>query len=208
MGFLRRARRLVALAVCGLVLLPLPGGSVDLPEQFKDWKILDPLGKESTSACIGDPKTPVCAAETAHFCTSSGNASFCDSVNYDFAYFHPGLKVSQEHKLVYELYREIARRPVVAGEKIVTYRNWYDYVGKRGDLALHFDHWLCLPDRDCLRAQPKYGGDPDWGVQCRTFSGCGGPAGLTVILRREGLRWSVVRFIYDSSIQGDFWKRK
>jgi hypothetical protein len=46
------------------------------------WKVLRNPVQPHSSTCIGDPKTPICAVETALACIYLARADFCQSVGY------------------------------------------------------------------------------------------------------------------------------
>lgn len=46
------------------------------------WRVLDMTNEGSTSDCIGDPKTPLCAVETVSACFNRGEWNLCRRVGF------------------------------------------------------------------------------------------------------------------------------
>jgi hypothetical protein len=59
--------------------MSLAGGDADLPapDPPGHWRYITQDAERTTSQCIGDPKTPLCAMETVWACYVRNKAEFC-----------------------------------------------------------------------------------------------------------------------------------
>ncbi len=164
----------------------------------------------STSACIGNPVTPICAVETFEACLRRAEWPLCAEVAFDpgdLRQFAP----SEYYKLGYYPYEVTGTRTVRAefvpiprdGESAI---RWLP-----GDVAVRLLWQYCPPIEKCVietRDDPKR----RYGEGCRTMKFCGkAPSPRTYIVRRVGHHWIMVTD-YDEQrhpdLQGDFWNRK
>ncbi len=164
----------------------------------------------STSTCIGNPVTPLCAVETFEACLFRAEWPLCAEVGFepgDMCQFGPG----DYNKLFYHPYEVIGQKAVRAkfapmprdGEPSIT---WLP-----GDMAVRLWWQYCPPIEKCV-VETQVHPTKKFGEGCRTFEFCGKfPAPYTYVVRRIGHRWVLVNN-YDEfdhpDLQGDFWNRK
>lgn len=172
-----------------------------------EFRVIDPMGKEDTSRCIGDPRTPLCAIETFAACIYRGDESLCDKVGYDYRAVYGNKVPGAYAKLYYIRYKELDRRILRDEEIPKTLREG----PKRmlpGDLVVRFLWQDCKPDDACVDATMN---DPTrpYGDGCRNFDLCRPfPTPITEILRKENGRWVFNRIYGDDDLPVGFWKRK
>lgn len=143
----RLSRFLAVFSVC--TTMAVPASAAD------HWGIMDPLGKENTSPCIGDPKTPICVIETVLYCTASSSIDLCERVGFNYRRIWGQSVREYQAKLYYALYREVARRPTTPADRILDYKDRLVYRGRKGDVAVRLELQNCEPDRACLRRDKR-----------------------------------------------------
>jgi hypothetical protein len=164
----------------------------------------------STSTCIGNPVTPLCAVETFEACLHRAEWPLCAEVGFepgDLRQFGP----SEYFKLVYRPYEVIGTRTVrVAfvpksrdGEPSIEWRP--------GDVAVRLNWHRCPPIEKCV-VETQVHPTKKYGEGCRTFEFCDRSfEPHTYIVRRIGHRWIMVAD-YDENrhpdLHRDFWNRK
>jgi hypothetical protein len=136
---------------------------IDGPDQ---WHLMTHDDATSTSQCIGDPRTPLCAIETVLACFLRHNDDLC-RIGTGNPYFPEGIK-----SIVQPAYTQ---RYWVAGAEFVTAKNKVSYAKVRylkpqlGDIAIK------LHDVDCYNGKcPKPVGPP-----------------AIYLVRRNGDKWMV-----------------
>lgn len=172
-----------------------------------EFRVIDPMGKEDTSRCIGDPRTALCAIETFMACIYRGDESLCDKVGYDYRADY-GDKVPTDYfRLSYYRFTEQERRNLriedIPHNMRDGPRRWLP-----GDLAIRLRWEGCLPNDICVDATMN---DPTrpYGEGCRGFDRCGTyPFELTYIMRAEGGRWVLIADYGEDEWPVGFWKRK
>lgn len=170
-------------------------------------RVLDYTNAGSTSRCIGNPVTPLCAVETLEACRIRGEWKYCERVGYDYSVFE-GRVPDAYSRLWYSRYELIAQRILL--EKDISLqagrpggKKW-----KPGDIALLVRWQGCPPDDECVKRTRR---DPtrSYGEGCRGFERCGwGVNPRTYILRQRGDRWYLIAAYFDPVLPESFWKRK
>lgn len=156
------------------------------------------------SECIGNPVTPLCAAETAQACFMWARPELCGTIGYE-----PNYPLGLDAYGQLWVYRY---RP--AGEFVLKDSDIPDWAREQGwrswragDLA--YDVWWqrCRPDDTCVVASRE---DPNRGLgegcppdDCRWQ-----PNPATYILRRDGTKWRYVDEFGAYPVQGRIWNRK
>lgn len=182
------------------------GQTVTQPEL----KVMDFTNAGSTSTCIGNPVTPLCAVETFEACLYRAEWSLCAAV--DFA---PGklreFEPTNYFKLSYYRYKIMDIRTVRA-EHTPTWANGETSTAwQPGDAAVRLWWQGCPPIDKCVMETLE---DPnrEYGEGCRTFKFCDRfPSPYTYIVRNVSDRWIMVTHYYEGDhpeLQGDFWNRK
>lgn len=141
------------------------------PDPHGYWRYVTQKDKTSTSKCIGDPKTPVCAVDTVMACSARYDDSICEKVNYLWGY-NPDSRVGVDSG-EFARYRIFSSRRLKASD-IPPHRQVGKGSWKQGDLQ--------------VTVHRKYCG----------YGGCGElpPGETTFTLRKVGDKWTVVfRFI-------------
>ena len=188
------------LTACILFALPATAGEVRL-------MTLD--NETSTSACIGDPKTPLCAAETVEACFSRVVKGLCETVGADFSPYEGRTPHTPDsYAGLYQLsYEHKATRTLSANDIPPQFGSTADNPWKPNDVAVTL-HWtVCRPEDSCIEetmTDParRYGeGCPP--VHCRTE-----PSSNTYILRSTDDGWRIVEWYLEPVLHGEFWNRK
>ena len=159
-----------------------------------DWRLLDPLTDGSTSQCIGDPKTPLCAAETYTACMFSGRKELCSAVGVDyeteFALLRFAGPVSRLYFLFYKPMGQftLTRKDIPARYPKFGGRSW-----QPGDVALRFAWQTCKPNIWCLEEAD----DPNnmiAPISCRTLDTCTEFPAFEVfqVVRNVGDHWTLI----------------
>jgi len=195
------AGRILAVAVVLIsVITPAPV----LADEFR---VIDPMGKEDTSRCIGDPRTPLCAIETFAACIYRGDESLCDRVGYDYRAVYGNKVPSAYAKLFYFRFKELDRRILRAEDIPERFREGPKRMFP-GDLVVRTLWQDCKPNDSCVDATMDHPTRP-YGDGCRNFDLCRPfPTPVTEILRKENGRWVFNRIYGDDGLPADFWKRK
>ena len=159
----------------------------------------------SSSTCIGDPVTPLCAMETVEACVIWTDKSLCEAVGYPEVYH--GFKANMYVQLSIFPYEVLGRNRLMAADIPAWARDNGAKSWRAGDTALRA--WLseCRPHDECVKRS--------WRDPKRSF-GEGCPANrcmrtnypFTYILRQAGDRWRLVDLFYEPVLQGSFWNRK
>ncbi len=167
--------------------------------------------RTSTSDCIGDPKTPLCVAETVEACFIRMIKGLCETVGADFSAYEkenatPVTPDSYAGLYVFH-YKQLASRVLTATD-IPDWATTTDHgPWAVGDTALLLSWEACIPEDDCItesRDDPKRA----YGEGCapKDCSQEGSPA--TYITRGGGDRWKIVRRYMNFEFHGDLWNRK
>lgn len=190
----------VAVAVISFVFL----ASVDAQE----FRVFDPMGKEDTSRCIGDPRTPLCAVETHAACIYRGDSSLCDKVGYDYKAVFGDLRPGGYGLLYYYRFREIERKALRAADIPPRYGGDGPKKWRPGDVAIHTYWEGCPPNDRCVMETINDPSRP-YGEGCRGFDRCGVyPFKLIDIVRFVGGKWVYVASYGEDEKLPIFGKRK
>ncbi len=147
--------------IVAVLIGPLAGAnaadSIVKPDPPGVWRMLGPDDQDTTSKCIGKPKTPICAVETVLACFVRGDNSLCRGATID----------------------ERPIRHVIGGFQFATYRfvgsakvggkGWWRVVesrfgghyrsilsqAKAGDLAVFVHSLPCRTQRNCIEMYRK-----------------------------------------------------
>ena len=173
-------------------------------------RLLEFTNADSTSTCIGNPVTPLCAAETFAACRLRAEWTLCTDVGYepgDWRRYVPTI----DSKLSYHPYEVIDTRRVQA-EFAPRSKEWLPTIKwQPGDVAVRLLWQGCSPNKKCFIETRD---DPNrrHGEGCRTFEFCRKDSTPnTYIVRKAGHRWNVLIFYIESYhpvIQGEFRNRK
>ena len=135
-----------------------------------EWKFLDPLRAFTTSKCIGNPKTPLCAIETYFACHYWKAKSLCDAVKTPFDRYK--FRASSNEPLFrYSIYPYGAIMGL-ALEKSDIPKQHYESNGpklKERDVAIRIVKHTCIPNPTCLT---KNSSIPNGGRKCRSLHIC------------------------------------
>ena len=148
----------------------------------------------STSDCIGDPKTPLCAVETRDACTLRNIKHLCDMIETKL----PTLgKLTPTEKESYVgisafSYEIISQRKLSNSEIAQLTAKYGDGPWRVGDVAVTQLWTVCRPEDQCITDSRN---DPAraFGEGCPARICRRGPAPETTIVRRKGDRWVIVR---------------
>jgi len=195
--------RMLAVAVAMIsFVLPAPAGA-------QEFRVFDPMGKQDTSRCIGDPRTPLCALDTFYACLFRGDIGRCDKVGYDYKAVYGDNVPSPYAKLAYKRFREISRKTLGAANipsnsiKAATTQWW------PGDIAIRIYLEGCPPYDQCVMRTLN---DPSlpYGEGCRGLHRCTEFPGhdVTFILREASGRWRYIAHYYGDDLPPGLWKRK
>ncbi len=160
----------------------------------------------AASPCIGNPVTPLCAAETAAACAIAGHKPYCNAVG---RYFDPIFDSAQTGYIMLwqNRYEYLGEKALTDADIPAFARDRGKKSWQRGDVALRLWWQGCPPDDECFKAVRA---NPDRTVrkQCLTFANCRREAlPQTYILRRQGDRWLFVDTNYDDVLPSSFWSR-
>jgi hypothetical protein len=164
----------------------------------------------STSTCIGDPVTPLCAVETFEACRRRAEWPLCAEVGVDPGdrlHFGPGDYI----KLSYHPYEVTGTRTIRVAFAPRPRDGVPSIEWRPGDVAVRLWWQECPPNKKCA-IETRDDPTKKFGEGCRTFEFCAKyRAPHTYIVSRAGHRWVLVAR-YDelehTDLQGDFWNRK
>lgn len=202
-----RTLRTLALGLGLAILAGRADGQTTTPPEVR---ILDFANSGSTSTCIGNPVTPLCAVETFMACGIRSEWPLCARVGNEPGELRTRIKAGYA-KLWYYRYKVLGER-IIRAEDIP---DWARRPGlkawKPGDVAVRLWWEGCPPIEKCV---VETQGHPTrhYGEGCRSFDLCGRtPSPSTYIVRPVGRKW---RWVDDEDederpdFYGVFWKRK
>jgi hypothetical protein len=194
--------RLSSIACFLVVCLAISDARAEEP-----WRILDNTNEGSTSDCIGNPKTPLCAVETAEACLKRGAFDLCRRVGYTWKEL--GRWETAGYILLYYNRYRLAGSGVIRQSDIPPARKALKGLRVRaGDVALRLKWQGCAPDDQCVMETINHA-TKSYGEGCRRLDSCKDVTGFaTYILRRDGTEWDMLLQYYHPIFQGDFWNRK
>lgn len=192
-----------------LLLAVMPTYAFAVPETPEGWRLLDLITDGSTSDCIGDPKTPLCAAETYNACFMGSYEPLCRAVGVDFAKdlgaFPVGPIIGRLYFLAYRVLEEVPLRPEDIPQ---TYPKFGDRSWQPGDTVLRFAWQTCQPDLQCLKEKDK---SSNWfdKISCRRLESCADflPFEVIQIFRKTGDHWSLIGDYRREDLPPSFLKR-
>lgn len=159
-----------------------------------DWRLLDPLTHGSTSQCIGDPKTPLCAAETYSACKFSGREELCSAVGVDYETEFALLKLTGAYGRLFILFYKLMDQFTLTQKDIpAKYPKFGGRLWQPGDVALRFAWQTCQPNKLCLEEAD----DPNnmiAPISCRTLDTCTEFPAFEVfqVVRNVGDHWILI----------------
>ncbi len=164
----------------------------------------------STSTCIGNPVTPLCAVETFEACLRRAEWPLCAEVGFepgDLRQFAPGAY----NKLIYHPYEVVGSRTIRVAFAPKPRDGKPSIRWLPGDMAVRLWWQYCPPIEKCV-VETQVHPTKKYGEGCRTFEFCDRTfAPQTYIVRKSGHRWIMVaeyEELRHPEIQGDFWNRK
>ncbi len=197
--------RILAAAVVAVLISVITPAPV-LADEFR---VIDPMGKEDTSRCIGDPRTPLCALETLYACIYRGDISLCDKVGYDHQAVFGNRRPGAYAKLSYHRIRETGRKTLGAADIPPGFGGAGPKKWRTGDIAIQIYLEGCPPHDQCVTQSRN---DPNryYGEGCRGFHRCTEFPGvyLTEVFRRAPGGWRSVGGYGADDLPAGFWKRK
>ncbi len=177
-------------------------------------RILGWTDEASTSECIGDPRTPLCAVETYGACTDRADWPLCDLVGRPVPESTRQLRHDRSFELSSTVYQVLGQRRLEAAdippERTRGTRPW-----QAGDVALLIQWHDCSPTDQCVMetrndtVSEASGKCPP--TRCRgrlsRIDPVVGPEPRTFILRLVGERWQVIDNPYRAGLPASFWGR-
>lgn len=155
----RRLSALVAL----LLVFPASGWSGEK-------RILDFTNEGSTSRCIGDPRTPLCAVETLEACRIRTEWKLCEPIEHDYSLYGRGVPAGYALLLYF--------RYEVLSSKLLAVRDLrFERLGKlakpwlAGDVAMRIWWEGCPPIEECV-VETQMHPTKLYGEGCRSFANC------------------------------------
>ena len=194
--------RYACLAVLMFFLFALPAGASEVRTMTLD-------NETSTSDCIGDPKTPLCAAETVEACFIRLTKDLCETVGADFSPYEGGTPHTPDSYvgLYQHTYKHKGTRTLSANDIPPQFGPTADNPWKPNDVAVKLRWTACIPEDECIvesRDDPTRGyGEGCPASRCRIE-----PSGSTYILRSTDDGWRIVEWYLEPVLHGDFWNRK
>lgn len=175
------------------------------PASAEDWATLTFDPATSSSRCIGDPMTPLCAVETYEACYYWVDKKACTAMGLDPSAFR--LVPDAYAKLSIYHYRIENRKVIDAEDVAVVAEELDDPRASLGDVVMQVRWEGCSPIDACVLESMNdparvYGeGCPP--IRCRVSD-----TPLTYLVRDIGGKWQVVDGYEDKTFHDDFWKRK
>jgi len=170
-------------------------------------RVLDFTNAGSTSRCIGDPKTPLCAAETMAACLIRADWKLCELNDHDYSVYGSGVPAGISFLYFYRY--EILSSRTLAAPDIA-----YERLGRLakpwriGDVALRLWWEGCPPIDECV-VETRMHPTKKFGEGCRSFAYCGRETHpRTYILRRKNSHWIVIASYVEPVFPESYLKRK
>jgi hypothetical protein len=157
------------LSCVGLFSAAAHDPDVPKPDPPDFWRYITLDDATTTSKCIGDPRTPLCAVETMNACFVRRDDHLCMLVRDEPPFEHIG-PIPEARRLDEFRYRVISARRVGREDIPREFRS--------GDLAWHVGDVKILVEEEYCSPQTS---------QCGFFHG-GGP----YIVRKRGSKWKMV----------------
>ncbi len=158
----------------------------------------------STSDCIGEPRTPLCAVETMEACTGRNIKALCDIVETDLPFLGRLTPVTPDSYVGISVFKyEILKLETLADSDV---RSLTDRLGegpwRAGDVAVTLWWTVCRPQDACIvesRDDPRRA----YGEGCPAVRCLREPLARTSVVRRKGDRWVIVRDYLEPVPYGD-----
>lgn len=170
-------------------------------------RVLDFTNEGSTSRCIGDPKTPLCAAETMAACLIRADWKLCEPIEHDYSVYGKWVPAGISF-LYYYRYEVLPSRPLVSSDIA------YERLGRLakpwriGDVAVQLWWEGCPPIDQCI-VETQMPPAKNFGEGCRSFANCGRESHpRTYILRRMDSHWIVIASYVEPVFPESYLKRK
>jgi hypothetical protein len=210
---------LALVVVMATVPMAIPPLKAD--DRKRDWyqekfRILRFRPQWTSSDCIGDPKTPLCAAETLLACYLRENAEMCHMIGWDVTWKtnpNPRREAPGSDMIVYHVTNEKELHASDISEEPRKGK----YAWQAGDVAVRMMVFFCSGSQHCFRTRE---GSPSGKlkdcppVSCR-LGGYGSrksdlkARSRITITRKIGDSWHVVQNILgDYNLPPSFWDRK
>lgn len=210
-------RRLVLVWV-GITLIALTllrDGAAFAAGVSENFRILRFRPQWTSSDCIGEPKTPLCAAETAMACWLRMDGNLCGAIGWDTTY-DIEVEPRKGRTIKAMAYHVRGEKRLTKGDIPPKYEkaphNW-----RHGDVAVRMRVYYCHASRLCagtLKGSPTghrwdcppvtcvFGGYP-------TLRDHLHPNPRITVTRKQGGEWRVVEIVTgDPQLPSSFWKRK
>jgi hypothetical protein len=159
-----------------------------------EMRLLTLDNETSTSDCIGDPKTPLCAVETMSACGLRIILTLCDVVESKPDFLNRNTPITKDSYIGISAYwyETIGQRELTNADVAQFAERYGDGPWQTGDVAVTHRWTVCRPEDACItesRNDPSraYGEGCPANI-CRRESGP-----RTTIVRRKGERWIIVR---------------
>ena len=170
-------------------------------------RVLDFTNEGSTSRCIGDPRTPMCAAETLEACRIRAEWKLCEPIEHNYSVYGRGVPAGYA-LLIYFRYEILASRLLKARDLEFERLGRSAKPWRIDDVALRLWWEGCPPISSCV-VETQMHATKKYGEGCRSFANCDkDPHPRTYILRRKGSRWIVVADYFGPVLPAPFWNRK
>lgn len=151
----------------------------------------------STSDCIGDPKTPLCAVETMSACGLRIILTLCDTVDVKLPFQHGKTPITKDSYVGISAYwYEIIGQQTLTDSDVAPFTKRYGPgPWQAGDVAVTQQWTVCRPEAPCITESRN---DPAkaYGEGCPAKI-CRRGSTQTTVVRRKGERWIIVRDYLD-----------
>ncbi len=175
--------RTVTLAIL-ILICPASGWSGEM-------RVLDFTTAGSTSRCIGDPRTSLCAAETLEACRTRSEWALCAPIEHDYTVYGKWVPAGISFLYSYR-YEIMSSKPLEARDIAYQRLGRLAKPWRIGDVALQLWWEGCPPIDECV-VETRMHPTKKFGEGCRSFAYCGRePHPRTYILRRKGSLWVVI----------------
>ncbi len=170
-------------------------------------RILDFTNEGSTSQCIGDPRTPLCAAETLEACRTRSEWELCAPIEHDYSVYGKWVPAGISFLYSYR-YEIMSSKPLEAPDIAYQRLGRLAKPWRIGDVALQLWWEGCPPIDECV-VETRMHPTKKFGEGCRSFAYCSRePHPRTYILRRKGSLWIVVADYTDPVFPESYLNRK
>jgi hypothetical protein len=166
----------------------------------------------SSSRCIGDPKTPLCAVETAMACELWGEQELCNAVDYIDPFGRKEIrKPTPEQRQKTWLYN-------VIGEQTMTVDDALQFLGIEeysvdniwvsGDTAILIWGWRCDLDMRCIDDSLNDVRNRDIRAYCPVDECVRVSLPMAYLVRKKGDSWKFILKTVGQGFPLEFWNRR